>query len=74
MHILQYAISGLVYGGAYAILGVCLVVMIRMVRVLNFAQAAIGAFGAYVAVELSDHGFERDLAERQERIRRARGR
>ncbi len=57
MRFVQYAISGLVYGGAYAILGVCLVVMIRMVRVLNFAQAAIGAFGAYVAVELSDHGW-----------------
>lgn len=57
MRILQYAISGLIYGGAYAMLGVCLVMMFRMVRVLNFAQAAIGAFGAYVAVELSGSGW-----------------
>jgi branched-chain amino acid transport system permease protein len=57
VRLLQYAISGLIYGGAYAMLGVCLVVMFRMVRVLNFAQAAIGAFGAYVAVELSGQGW-----------------
>jgi branched-chain amino acid transport system permease protein len=55
--VVQFAISGLIYGGAYAMLGVCLVVMFRMVRVLNFAQAAIGAFGAYVAVELSGEGW-----------------
>ena len=42
------AISGLIAGGAYALLGVCIVLLYRMVAVLNLAQAAIGAFGAYV--------------------------
>jgi branched-chain amino acid transport system permease protein len=55
--LVDYAISGLVYGGAYAMLGVCLVVMFRMVRVLNFAQAAIGAFGVYVTIVLSEKGW-----------------
>lgn len=54
---LDSAVSGLIQGGAYALLGVCLVVMFRMVRVLNFAQTAIGAFGAYVAILLSEHGW-----------------
>ncbi|CAB4941167.1 unannotated protein [freshwater metagenome] len=53
----NYAVSGLIYGGAYALVAVCLVVMFRMVRVLNFAQTAIGAIGAYVAIILSEHGW-----------------
>jgi branched-chain amino acid transport system permease protein len=54
---LNSAVSGLIQGGTYALLGVCLVVMYRMVRVLNFAQTAIGAFGAYIAIVLSGHGW-----------------
>jgi branched-chain amino acid transport system permease protein len=54
---LQYAVSGLIYGGAYALLGLCVVLMFRMVRVLNFAQGAIGASGAYIAVALSAAGW-----------------
>ncbi len=45
---IQSAVAGLVSGGAYAALGVCVVVMYRVVGVLNFAQAGIGAFGAFV--------------------------
>lgn len=54
---LDSAVSGLVQGGVYALLGVCIVIMFRMVRVLNFSQAAIGAFGAYVGIVLSEHGW-----------------
>jgi branched-chain amino acid transport system permease protein len=54
---LNAAVSGLIQGGAYALLGVCVVVMYRMVRVLNFAQTSIGAFGAYVAILLSGDGW-----------------
>lgn len=53
---IQSAIAGLVSGGAYAALGVCVVVMQRMVGVLNFAQAAIGAFGAFVVFVLYGDG------------------
>lgn len=45
---LQAAIAGLISGGAYALLGVCVVLLYRMVGVLNLAQAAIGVFGTYV--------------------------
>jgi branched-chain amino acid transport system permease protein len=54
---IQSALSGLIQGGAYAFLAVCVVISYRMVRVLNFAQAAIGASGAYVAIVLSEHGW-----------------
>jgi branched-chain amino acid transport system permease protein len=45
---LQAAIAGLISGGAYALLGVCVVLLYRMVGVLNLAQAAVGVFGTYV--------------------------
>lgn len=59
---LQAAVSGLVSGGAYALLGVCLVLTFRMTGVLNFAEAGIGAFGIYVAVELHHHGWTYAIA------------
>ena len=45
---IQAAVAGLVSGGAYALLGVCVVLLYRMVGVLNLAQASIGVFGAFV--------------------------
>lgn len=53
---LQALISGLLSGGVYAVLGICVVVLYRMVGVLNVSQGAIGAFGAFVTVSLSDDG------------------
>jgi branched-chain amino acid transport system permease protein len=53
----QSLISGLLSGGGYSLIGVCLVLMYRVVRVVNFAQAAIGAFGTYIAIQLSDSGW-----------------
>ncbi|MFC6354719.1 branched-chain amino acid ABC transporter permease [Luethyella okanaganae] len=47
---LQGALAGLAAGGLYAVLAVCLTLMSRLVRVVNFAQAATGMFGSYVAV------------------------
>ena len=52
---LQGALAGLAAGGLYAVLAVCLTLMSRLVRVVNFAQAATGMFGSYVAVALSVH-------------------
>jgi branched-chain amino acid transport system permease protein len=52
---IQSALSGLIQGGGFAFVAVCIVITYRMVRVLNFAQAAIGASGAYVAIVLSEH-------------------
>lgn len=54
---IQSALSGLIQGGGYAFLAVCIVITYRMVRVLNFAQAAIGAAGAYVAIVLFEQGW-----------------
>ncbi|WP_033288823.1 ABC transporter permease subunit [Amycolatopsis jejuensis] len=60
---LQGALAGLAAGGLYAVLAVCLTLMSRLVRVVNFAQAATGMFGSYVAVALSVHsGFPEWLA------------
>jgi branched-chain amino acid transport system permease protein len=53
----QSLVSGLLSGGGYALIGVCIVIMYRTVRVVNFAQAAIGAFGAYVAVQVYEQGW-----------------
>lgn len=50
------AVAGLTAGGAYALLGVCLVLMYRMTGVVNFAAAAIGAVGMNVAVRLAASG------------------
>jgi len=56
------AVAGLIQGGVYALLAVCVVVMFRMVRVLNFAQATIGAFGAYTGIVLAESGWPYLLA------------
>lgn len=53
---LQGAIAGLAAGGLYAIIAVCLVLMFRLVRVVNFAQTAVGMFGAFSAVSLNQLG------------------
>lgn len=50
---LQGALAGLAAGGFYAIMAVCLTVMAQLVRVVNFAQVAVGMFGAFAAVTLS---------------------
>jgi branched-chain amino acid transport system permease protein len=52
---LQGALAGLAAGGLYAVLAVCLTLMSRLVRVVNFAQAATGMFGGFVAVWLVSH-------------------
>jgi len=51
---LQGAVAGLAAGGVNAVVAVCLVLMSRLTRVVNFAQTAIGMFGAFAAVGL--HG------------------
>ncbi len=53
---LQASVAGLLAGGAYAMVGVCVVLLYRMTGVLNVAQAAIGAFGTMVMLELFGRG------------------
>jgi branched-chain amino acid transport system permease protein len=53
---IQSAIAGLFSGGAYALLGICVVLLYRMVGVLNLAQAAVGVFGAYIMTVLAEIG------------------
>ncbi|NUP74385.1 MAG: branched-chain amino acid ABC transporter permease [Sinomonas sp.] len=55
-------VSGLVSGAAYAILGVCAVVLFRLVGVLDFSQAAVGSVGAYLAYSLAGAGLPIGLA------------
>jgi branched-chain amino acid transport system permease protein len=43
---IQQALGGLVAGGAFALIAVCLVLMSQMLGVLNFAQSALGALAA----------------------------
>jgi branched-chain amino acid transport system permease protein len=53
---LQASVAGLLAGGAYAMVGVCIVLLYRMTGVLNIAQAAVGAFGTMVLLELLGAG------------------
>jgi branched-chain amino acid transport system permease protein len=54
---IQSTITGLIAGGTFALLGVCIVMTYRMVRIVNFALAAIGALGAYVGIVLAGSGW-----------------
>jgi branched-chain amino acid transport system permease protein len=50
-------IAGLLGGGAYALLGICVMLTSRLVAVVNFAQVGVGALGAFAMVVPYDHGF-----------------
>lgn len=54
---LTLVVAGLAAGGAYAILGVSIVVLHRMAGVVNFSQAVVGAFGAYLAAAAVERGW-----------------
>ena len=53
---LSAAIAGLVTGGAYALMGLSTLLTYRLVSVVDFAQAAVGAFGAFVMVTVYEAG------------------
>lgn len=53
---IQGALAGLAIGGVYAVIAVCLTLMARLVRVINFAQAAVGMFGAFLAAGVAHLG------------------
>lgn len=55
--LLTSAVAGLSAGGAYAILGVCVVLTYRLVSVVNFTATALGAIGAFVMVMLIEQGY-----------------
>jgi branched-chain amino acid transport system permease protein len=55
--LIDQILAGLVSGGVYALLGVCLVVMFQILGVLSFAQAAIGGLGACVSLLLATAGW-----------------
>lgn len=53
---LATTIGGLLTGGVYALLGLCTLLTYRLLSVVNFAQTAVGAFGAFVMVLLWETG------------------
>ena len=55
-------IAGLAAGGAYALIGVCLVFTYRLVSVVNFTGAAIGATGTFAMVMALEWGTNLPLA------------
>ena len=55
-------VAGLAAGGAYALLGVCLVFTYRLVSVVNFTGAAIGATGTFAMVMSLEVGVNLPLA------------
>ncbi|WP_026421604.1 branched-chain amino acid ABC transporter permease [Actinokineospora inagensis] len=59
---LSAAIAGLVTGGAYALMGLSTLLTYRLVSVVNFAQAAVGAFGAFAMVVPYEDGVPLYLA------------
>ncbi len=59
---LDAAISGLPSGGAYALVGVAVVLMYRLAGVMNISVGAFGAFGAYVMVGLFEDGISLPVA------------
>ena len=59
---LNTAIASLTSGGAYALLGVGLVLTYRMTGVLNFAHAVVGAFGTYTAIVAFEAGIPYGIA------------
>jgi len=50
------AISGIPSGGAYALIGVTVVLLYRMTGTLNFAAGVTGAFGAFTVVIVNGAG------------------
>jgi branched-chain amino acid transport system permease protein len=60
--LLTSAVAGLTAGGAYGLLGVCVVFGYRLVAVVNFTAAAIGTAGTFVMVMLFETGLPLGLA------------
>jgi branched-chain amino acid transport system permease protein len=55
---IQQAVAGLVSGGVFAALAVCIVLMYRMLGVLNFSLAAMGGLGASATLyAYGNHGW-----------------
>lgn len=52
MEILGSLIVGVTSGGLFAVIGVLLTLMAMLTRVVNFAQVAVGVFGAYVSIRI----------------------
>jgi branched-chain amino acid transport system permease protein len=58
----QFLVTGLSLGGVYALSGVGMVVLYRATGVLYLAYGAVGAMGALIAWQLSQHGWNIWLA------------
>ncbi|MHA7777992.1 branched-chain amino acid ABC transporter permease [Roseibium sp. M-1] len=59
---LSYLLSGLIPGCAYALLAIGITLTYKTLGVLNFAQTAIGVFGAYVGLAVADIGLPQPWA------------
>jgi len=60
--LLQYALSGLVVGGIYALIGLGFVIVYSVTRVINFAQGEFVMLGALLMVTFGDQGLPLPLA------------
>ena len=54
--IAQYLASGLVVGGAYALIGLGFVIVYSVTRIINFAQGEFVMLGALLMVTLVNRG------------------
>ncbi|MBZ7924231.1 branched-chain amino acid ABC transporter permease [Ensifer adhaerens] len=59
---LSYLLSGLIPGCAYALLAIGITLTYKTLGVLNFAQTAIGVFGAYIGLEMVSAGIPQPWA------------
>lgn len=55
---IEAAVAGLVTGAAYAVIGLCVVVLFSLTGVLNFSQAAIGSIGVFATYVFADSGLQ----------------
>jgi len=60
--VLDAALSGLPSGGAYALVGVAVVLLYRLAGVMSIAVSVFGAFGAFVMVASFDQGLPLGVA------------
>jgi branched-chain amino acid transport system permease protein len=54
MDITSALVVGLTSGGLFAVFGVLLTLMARLTRVINLSQVAVGVFGAYFSIHLTE--------------------
>ena len=54
LEFIQHCLNGLIIGGAYALIGVGMTMVLGIMRVINFAHGEFYMLGAYLAYSLSE--------------------